>query len=68
MNQRAYFSVCASVFLVVATAHLTRLLAGWDVVIAGWPAPPWISIPGLIGAGLLSAWGFVLAARARPAD
>jgi hypothetical protein len=66
MSHRSYFLVCATVVLVVALAHLTRLLAGWDIGIAGWAVPRWISVPGLIVPGFLSAWGFVLAARARP--
>jgi hypothetical protein len=63
MNQKAYFLVCGVVFFAVAAAHLTRLIDGWDVVVDGWDAPYWISIPGLVVPGLLSAWGFVLALR-----
>jgi len=66
MKQRTYFLVCSAIFLVVACAHLTRLLLGWDISIAGWLAPHWVSIPGLLIPGLLSAWGFSLASRARP--
>jgi len=66
MNQKTYFVVCATVFLLVAAAHLTRLIVGWDITIAGWTAPHWISVPGLIVPGALSAWGFVLAARPTP--
>ena len=64
MNERAYFLVCSTIFLVVAAAHLSRLFLGWDILIGGWHAPHWISIPGAIVAGLLAAWGFRLAARA----
>ena len=63
MNQRTYSLLCASIFFVVGAAHLTRLILGWDVMIAGWHAPHWISIPGLIVPALLAAWGFVLASR-----
>jgi hypothetical protein len=63
MNQKTYFLVCGTVFLVVAAAHLTRLIFGWEVTIAGWDAPHRVSIPGLIIPGVLSAWGFVLASR-----
>ena len=61
MNQRFYSLICGAVFLVVAAAHLTRLIAGWEIEIAGWTVPRWISAPGLIIPGALSAWGFVLA-------
>jgi len=33
------------------------------IVIAGWTVPQCASVPGLILPGVLSAWGFVLAAR-----
>jgi hypothetical protein len=64
MSQKTYFLVCAAVFFVVATAHLTRLIVRWEIAIAGWTAPHWVSVPGLIIPGVLSAWGFVLASRA----
>ena len=65
MNQKTYSLVCGAIFMVVAVAHLTRLIGGWRLEIAGWPAPHWISIPGLLIPGLLSVWGFVLGSRAR---
>jgi hypothetical protein len=60
---RTYFLVCGTLFLLVAAAHLVRLAAGWDVTFGSWTAPQWISIPGLVVPGALSAWGFTLAAR-----
>jgi len=68
MNQRAYFLVCAVAFFLVAAAHLARLIAGWEIAIAGWTVPRWISIPGLIITGVLSGWGLVLASRPRPTE
>jgi len=68
MSQKTYFLICSTVFLVVAAAHLTRLIAGWEIAIAGWTAPHWVSVPGLIIPGVLSAWGFVLASRARATE
>jgi len=63
MNQKMYFLACSTVFFVVAVAHLARLIFGWEITIAGWDAPHWVSIPGLVIPGVLSAWGFVLALR-----
>jgi hypothetical protein len=68
MSQKTYFLICSTVFLVVAAAHLTRLIVGWEIAIAGWTAPHWVSVPGLIISGILSAWGFVLASRARATE
>lgn len=66
MTQKLYFMACGSVFLVVAAAHLARLITGWEVSVAAWSIPRWISVPGFIVPGLLSAWGFMLASRVRP--
>ena len=65
MMQKAYLLICGTVFLLVAGAHLARLVMGWEIMIAGGVVPHWISIPGLLIAGLLSAWGFTLASRHR---
>ena len=68
MSQKTYFLICSAVFLVVAAAHLTRLLLGWEITIAGWTVPQWVSVPGLIFPGVLSACGFVLASRTKPPE
>ena len=65
MSHKMYFLVCGAIFFVFATAHLMRLIMGWEIAIAGWVAPHWVSVPGLIIPGILSAWGFVLASRAK---
>ena len=65
MRRKTYFLVCAAVFLVVAAAHMTRLIMGWGIAIGGWSVPRWVSVPGLIVPGILSAWGFVLASQTK---
>jgi hypothetical protein len=65
MRRKTYFLVCAALFLVVAAGHLTRLIMGWEVAIGGWSVPRWVSLPGLIIPGILSAWGFVLASQTK---
>lgn len=66
MSQKTYFLVCATVFIVVAAAHLTRLIFRWEIVISGWTVPQWISVPGLNIPDILSACGFILASRTTP--
>jgi hypothetical protein len=66
MMQKTYLLICGAIFFVVAGAHLSRLITGWEITIAGGVVPHWISIPGLLIPGLLSAWGFMLASRKRP--
>jgi len=68
VSQKTYFLVCSTVFLVVAAAHLTRLIIRWEIAIAGWTVPQWVSVPGLIIPGVLSAWGLVLASRAKSTE
>ena len=65
MRQKMYFLVCATVFFVVAAAHMTRGIMGWEIAIGGWSVPRWVSVPGLIVPGILSAWGFVLASQTK---
>jgi hypothetical protein len=65
MARRVYLSVCGVIFCFVAAAHLTRLIVGWDVAIAGRTVPHWISVPGLFVSGFLGAWGLLLAAKDR---
>jgi protein-S-isoprenylcysteine O-methyltransferase Ste14 len=43
------------VFVLVAIAHLLRLVSGTDVVIGGNDIPQWISVVGVIVPGLI-AW------------
>jgi hypothetical protein len=68
MNGRPYFVITASILMIVAIAHLTRLLFHWPVVLAGWSVPVWISLPGLLVPGALAWWGFRLAREAGAAD
>ena len=42
-------------FIVVALAHLYRVLTGTEVIIAGDTIPQWISVPGVIVPALV-AW------------
>ena len=63
MDRKWYFLVSSAVFLVLAFAHLTRLVSGWEISVAGWNLPRWVSLPGLLFTGGLSAWGFSLARR-----
>lgn len=67
MNPKTFFLISGAVFLIVAAAHLTRLVYGWEILIAGWAVPRWVSVPGLIIPGALSAWGFRLASHAKAA-
>ena len=65
MTQKTYLLLCGALFFVVAVGHLTRLITGWEIAVAGWAVPRWVSVPGLVVPGALSVWGFLLASRDR---
>lgn len=47
-------TIAVVIFVIVAAAHLCRLVMGWDIVIAGYAVPMWVSIPGAIVPGALA--------------
>lgn len=63
MKPKAYTTITATIFLVIAAAHLVRLFTGFEFRVGAWTAPTWVSIIGLAVAGYLSYAGFRLATR-----
>jgi hypothetical protein len=63
MPLKAYATVTGIVFLLVALAHLLRVLAGLDFRVGTWDVPTWGSIIALAVAGYLSFSGLRLARR-----
>ena len=65
MKYRFYCGISGVIFGIVALVHLLRIINDWDLIIASWRAPLWLSYVGfVIGAGL-SAWAFRLAGRGK---
>ncbi len=60
--QKAALYTAGAIFAVIAAAHLVRLMVGFEVVVGGVVAPPWVSFPGALVAALLAVW-MVAAAR-----
>ncbi|MDX8391822.1 MAG: hypothetical protein R8K53_04550 [Mariprofundaceae bacterium] len=60
--QKAVLYLVGIVFLLVAAAHVVRLLLAVKIVIGGWIAPLWISGIG-IAIPLLLSWLCLRAAR-----
>ena len=54
MTVKPFTTIAVAVFALVALAHLLRLFAGWEVVVAGIVIPVWLSWIGLILAGGLA--------------
>jgi len=65
MRHKTYFYTVATVFLLVALAHLARVLFGWDMQIDLLGVPMWISILAVIVIGYLAYRGFKLAHRSQ---
>jgi len=60
---RAYLLVSGLVFGVVTVVHILRLAYGWPVQIAGFAVPVDASWAGILVAGALCVWAFILALR-----
>jgi hypothetical protein len=60
---KAYITISAVVFAVVAIAHLTRAIAQWTIVIDQWTVPVALSWLGAAAAAALSVWAFSLARK-----
>ena len=60
---KAYITISAAVFALVAVAHLSRAIAQWTIVIDQWKLPIAASWIGAAAAAALSVWAFSLARR-----
>ncbi len=60
MTKKTYFHISATVFTVVALMHVSRLVLGWQIIIGGFFIPLWASALGLIFAGALAYYGWLL--------
>ena len=58
MNRQTYMALTATVFAVVAIAHLLRIILGWQVEIGGLSIPFWLSWLAVLVAGALAYFGF----------
>jgi len=58
LNRKTYMTVTAALFLIVAIAHLLRIILGWQIEIGGLSIPFWVSWLGVLVAGALAYFGF----------
>jgi hypothetical protein len=63
MQQAAYNTITAVLFLVVALLHLLRIIFGWPAQIGDVSVPMWASWLALVVAAALAYFGFRLNAR-----
>lgn len=60
MSMKAFLRVSGLIFLLVAVIHLLRLVFKWEVILAGWPVPVWLSAVAFVIAAALAYEGFRL--------
>lgn len=63
LRERGYLLIAGTVFAVVAAAHLARIFANADIVIAEWVLPIWLSWVGVAVTTYLAYMSFRLAMR-----
>ncbi len=63
IQQKTYFTVVSTIFLIIAVLHLLRIVLGWYAEIGGWSVPIWLSWIALIISGYLAFAGFKLAKK-----
>jgi hypothetical protein len=63
MSQKTFLGVTGVIFLFVAIVHLLRLIFKWEVVLAGWPAPVWLSGVAFVIAAALAYEGLRLSRK-----
>lgn len=55
MGNRPYTVIAGIILLVVAAAHLLRIVDGWQVTIGDSFVPMWVSYLGVVVAGFIGA-------------
>ena len=54
--QKAALYTSGAIFAIGAVAHGVRLFTGFEIVIAEFNVPVWVSFPGALVAALLTIW------------
>jgi hypothetical protein len=60
LSKNTFALLTGTVFLIVAVAHALRLVFKWELIVAGWQVPMWVSAVAIIAAGYLQLSPFVL--------
>ncbi len=60
MSKNMFSLVAGTIFLIVAVAHALRLAFKWEVIVAGWQVPMWLSGVAVVIAAYLAYEAFQL--------
>lgn len=63
LSTKTFLQLVGTIFAVIGTLHLLRLLTGAQIILVGWTVPLWISFFGVIIAWYLSYNAFMLAKK-----
>jgi hypothetical protein len=58
LSKNTFSLVAGTIFLIVALAHALRFVFKWEVIIAGWQVPMWLSGVAIVIAAYLAYEGF----------
>ncbi len=57
MSKNTFSLLASTIFLIVAVAHALRLVFKWQVIVAGWQVPMWLSAVAFVVAVYLAYEG-----------
>ncbi len=63
LSAKTFLQLVGTIFTIIGTLHLLRLLTGWQVVLVGWAVPLWISLFGAVIGWYLAYTAFSLAKK-----
>jgi hypothetical protein len=58
LSKNGFTALAGTIFLIVAVAHALRLIFKWQVIVAGWYVPMWLSAVVIVIAAYLAYEGF----------
>jgi len=63
MSNNISLIIAGTIFIIVAILHLVRLIVKLHITVGRWEVPMFVSMIGLILAGVLGMWMFISAAK-----
>jgi membrane protein implicated in regulation of membrane protease activity len=57
LSKNTFSLLAGAIFLIVAVVHSLRVIFKWQVIVAGWPVPMWVSAVAVVIAAYLAYEG-----------
>jgi hypothetical protein len=58
LSKNTFCRLAGAIFMAVAAAHALRFVFKWQVIVAGWQVPMWLSVAAFVIAVYLAHEGF----------